>query len=171
MTIYFDENKKAYGDKIPNHITSVADEVWDVFCTQPAGITWDIIDGEFVDLRQSPEYLKQKRLQEVEQELITLDREYIIKLDTPVTYTNGFAYKPKYAQDTYISLLSAGQMIPDMFPMKIWDSSELQERAVEMSLSELTNLTIFLAGVQQGYFNERKQAKAILQKEKEGLNV
>lgn len=168
--IYFDKNKNTFGNKIENPIASTDDETWHKHCINPCGSTWDIINGEFVDLRESSEYLNQQRLKEIEKELTVLDNEYQKKLDTPVVYpANGFSYKPKYAQDTYISLLSAGAIVPSMYPIKIWDCTELEENAVNMSMQELASLTTFLAGLQQGFFNIRKESKAVLQAEKEEL--
>ena len=43
--------------------------------------------------------------------------------------------------------------------MTIYDSTKQAERAVNMSLKELTALTMFLATKQQQYFNEKKAAE------------
>ena len=43
--------------------------------------------------------------------------------------------------------------------MLIYDSTKQKERAVEMTLQDLTALTMFLAEKQQQYFNEKKEAE------------
>lgn len=114
-------------------------------------------------------YKKKVRLAEIEAELNSADDTYTTYLDTPVQYINGFYYKPKYVQETYISLITAGTINPSLFPMVIWDSTELEENAVSMSLSELISLTTYLAGVQQIAFNSRKQQRASLIVEQQSL--
>jgi len=56
-------------------------------------------------------------------------------------------------------LLEKGALLPSMFPMTIYDSTKQAERAVNMSIEELTTLTMFLATKQQQYFNEKKIAE------------
>ena len=51
-------------------------------------------------------------------------------------------------------------MLPDIFPMNIYDSTNKEERAVEMTAEQLTVLALFLAAKQQEYFNEKKKAEA-----------
>lgn len=86
--------------------------------------------------------------------------EYDYKLDTPVEYEGtGFAYKPKWAEGIYIGLIEKGTNFPSIFPMLIYDSTKKRERAVEMTLQDLTTLTMFLAEKQQQYFNEKKEAE------------
>ncbi|MBR3889139.1 hypothetical protein IKJ53_01355 [bacterium] len=109
------------------------------------------------------------RLQQIEIELMQADETYKIQLDTPVQYTNGHLYKPKWAEETYINLLTAGSMMPTMFPMQIWDSTEIEENVVLMTLEDLQLLTKYLASIQQHYFDERKVLKSQLLNEKKKL--
>ena len=44
--------------------------------------------------------------------------------------------------------------------MNIYDSTNKEERAVEMTAEQLTVLALFLAAKQQEYFNEKKKAEA-----------
>lgn len=120
-------------------------------------------------VRTDEEVTKNKRLAEIDMELTKADDDYATQLDIPVQYTNGHFYKPKWAEETYISLLSAGNLMPALFPQVIWDSTELEENAVEMSLEELTQLTAYLAKIQQTFFNTRKTTKSALLTEKEQL--
>lgn len=85
--------------------------------------------------------------------------EYDYRLDTPVEYTNGFTYKPKWAEEIYVGLLEKGLAFEGLFPMTIYDSTKLAERAVSMSLQDLQELTMFLAIVQQQYFDAKKIAE------------
>lgn len=51
--IYFDNNKQAYAFEIPEYICSIENNVW----TEYAGTDkWDIIDGVFTDISDTPEY-------------------------------------------------------------------------------------------------------------------
>jgi len=43
--------------------------------------------------------------------------------------------------------------------MLIYDSTKRADRAVNMTLEDLTELTMFLAAKQQQYFNEKKEAE------------
>ena len=88
---------------------------------------------------------------------------YLTKLDTPVEYpVNGFTYKPKWAENIYAGLIQKGQLLPSLFPLKIYDSTEEEERAANFSLEELVALSIFLAGKQEEYFAEYKAEKKAL---------
>lgn len=86
---------------------------------------------------------------------------YQRKLDTPIEYpANGFTYKPKWAENIYAGLLQKGALLPQLFPLKIYDSTELEDRAQSMTMEELTALSIFLASAQERYFAEYKAEKA-----------
>lgn len=55
--IYFDNDKKAYGFKIQSYICSITDEEW----AEYAGTDkWDIIDGVFTDITDTPEYKQEQ---------------------------------------------------------------------------------------------------------------
>lgn len=61
--IYFDNNKQAYGYEIPNYIATVDDNIW----IQYAGTDkWDIINGVFTDITNTPEYKEKKAIEEAE---------------------------------------------------------------------------------------------------------
>lgn len=85
---------------------------------------------------------------------------YKNKLNEPVQYKNGFYYKPKWAEKVYEELIERGMKFAQLFPMRIYDATEKYENSVEMTLEELIELTLFLAGIQEQYFKEYKQAKA-----------
>ena len=85
---------------------------------------------------------------------------YTTKLDTPVIYpVNGFTYKPKWAESVYAGLLQKGALLPALFPLKIYDSTELETNAVTMTIAELTALAVFLGSKQEEYFAEYKAEK------------
>ena len=87
--------------------------------------------------------------------------EYDYKLDIPVKYEEtGFTYKPKWAEDVYAGLIEKGKLLPNLFPMQIFDSTNKEERSVVMTSTELKTLALFLAAKQQEYFNEKKKAEA-----------
>ena len=52
--IYFDNKKQAYAFEIPNYICVIDDSVW----VKYAGTDkWDIVDGVFIDITDTPEYI------------------------------------------------------------------------------------------------------------------
>lgn len=53
MTIYFDENKKAYSFEISNPIATIDDATWMNYATTDK---WDIINGVFSDITETDEY-------------------------------------------------------------------------------------------------------------------
>lgn len=86
---------------------------------------------------------------------------YQKNLDTPIEYPeNGFTYKPKWAEKIYAGLLQKGALLPQLFPLKIYDSTEREDRVQEMTIAELTALSIFLATAQEKFFAEYKAEKA-----------
>ena len=56
--IYFDSNKKAYGYFIENSICSIDDETWSNYAGTDK---WDIIDGLFTDITNTPEYIEKEK--------------------------------------------------------------------------------------------------------------
>lgn len=85
---------------------------------------------------------------------------YQVKLDTPIEYPkNNFTYKVKWAETVYAGLLEKGLLLPDLFPLKIYDSTEEEDRAEMMSIADLTQLSMFLAKKQEEYFAEYKREK------------
>lgn len=52
--IYFNDKKEAFSYKIDNSILTLDDSIWAKFCNDPS--SWDIIDNEFIDLRESDDY-------------------------------------------------------------------------------------------------------------------
>lgn len=86
---------------------------------------------------------------------------YKNKLDTPIEYpTNGFTYKPKWAENIYAGLIEKGKLLPTLFPLTIYDSTEKAERAQSMSMEDLVALSVFLAQKQEEFFAEYKREKA-----------
>lgn len=66
--IYFDENKQAYNTPIDDYIATCEDTRWAYFSEHPD--EWDIINGEFTDLRDTEEY-KAKQLVKAKEEKAT----------------------------------------------------------------------------------------------------
>lgn len=79
--IYFDNAKQAYGYEIDNAICQIEDYVWKAYASTDK---WDIINGEFVDISNTPEYIAKKeqerkahRKEELTRELSILDEKAI----------------------------------------------------------------------------------------------
>lgn len=122
----------------------------------------DLQDGNIVDLREDVEYIKQQRLLEIEEELKQADTDYENVLNTPYEYTNGYKYKPKYIEDSYVLLIAA-----DVFPLTIWDASEIN--SVEMAKNDLIALSMFLKQIAEPAFQTRKNLRKTLLEEKNQL--
>ena len=111
------------------------------------------------------EYSQYELMQIISEQVLGEDSSdaYLIykqQLNTPVIYeVNGHYYKPKWAAEIYEELVNRGEKFAELFPLTIWDATELQENAVKMSLEELRALTVFLGQLQEQYFNEYKIAK------------
>ena len=82
---------------------------------------------------------------------------YLERLNTPVEFTNGHSYKPKWADVTYFNLLQKGTAFPEMFPIKIYDSTGLDENAVDMTFEELRQLSLFLEEKKEELFLQYKK--------------
>ena len=67
--IYFDENKQAYAYKIDNYVTVITNQAWEEIANN--NDAWDIVNGNFVDLRNTPEY-KQKQEEKEKQRILSL---------------------------------------------------------------------------------------------------
>ena len=61
--IYFDEEKIAYSHEIENPICIIEDSLWEEYAGTDK---WDIIDGVFTDITDTPEYIEKKRKEEEE---------------------------------------------------------------------------------------------------------
>jgi hypothetical protein len=61
--VYFDSEKRAFGNKNEEIeiIASIDYDTWSVYSADPAGTTWDIINGSFVRLRSEKEIRRKKR--------------------------------------------------------------------------------------------------------------
>lgn len=95
--IYFDNNKEAYTQKETIQkfgltcICEIENTLWQEFSRDGAtGLSWDIVDGEFVDLRQSSEYIQQQARKEQERidKLAVTKRVFALALEQfGVTYS------------------------------------------------------------------------------------
>lgn len=89
--IYFDKNKEAFGYEIPESIAHITDDLW----MRYAGTDkWDIINGEFVDITDTPEYIakkeqerKARRREELTDMLAKLDEKAVRSLRAVVAGT------------------------------------------------------------------------------------
>lgn len=59
--IYFDINKTAYAYKIPEYIATIENDIWIKFADTDK---WDIINGEFIDISDTDEYIERKAKEE-----------------------------------------------------------------------------------------------------------
>lgn len=56
--IYFNEDKEAFGFEIDNYIATIDDETWSNYAGTDK---WDIIDGVFTDITNTPEYIEKEK--------------------------------------------------------------------------------------------------------------
>lgn len=98
---------------------------------------------------------------------------YQLKLNTPAQYTNGHYYKISYINsykeimddvNAAINLMEkAGADISPIISKQItiYDATGLAENAVNMTVSEITDLYFFLYMLKEEYYNEYKEQKAL----------
>jgi len=129
----------------------------------------DVEKGELLVIKNPKQPIYQ-RLKNIDMELEEATRAYTEVLNTEVEYHNGFTYYPRYAQETYATLLSAENIAQSLglssFPQVIKDSTKLADRAVSMSYVELSQLTIFLAQKAQEAWAIKANKEAALMAEK-----
>lgn len=96
-----------------------------------------------------------------------IEDEFEEQINQDIKYKNGYYYKPRYASESYESLISAELAIRQLsngkqtkFPMQIWDSTK--KHGVMMSLDELVALATFLANIYEKMFQAKKQKTAKL---------
>lgn len=108
---------------------------------------WEIKNNKLVKLSDD-EYNLKNKLHDIENKLFKATEDYELFRDTPVTYKNGFTYKPSYAKSSYETLLNTEKIAREInqttFPQYIKDSTKLSERAVSMSYEELRELAFYL---------------------------
>ena len=61
--IYFNTNKEAFAVEIPNYIACIDDDIWAQYAITDK---WDIIDGVFTDISDTPEYKEEQARKERE---------------------------------------------------------------------------------------------------------
>ena len=124
--------------------------------------TWKIIPN--------PDYDRLVKIREIDSQLNECDGKYNEYLDTPLQFTNGHLYKPKWVDDgTYGKLLTCIEHGIAQYPLPIWDATEKAENMVEMDEPTFMSLIAFLGAAQQTAFNVRKEAKSKLIAQKEQL--
>ena len=97
--------------------------------------------------------------------------EYKNNLDTPVLYTNGYYYKPNYISN-YKSIMDdikiaidlkekAGEDVSEYFTrtFNVYDATGKEENKVSMTISEITDLYLYLYIIKEQYYAVYKAAK------------
>lgn len=85
--IYFDEKKEAFAFKPDNFIVAISNSLWSELSADEN--SWDIIDGKFIDLRNTEEYKQIQKQKEKER----IARLSMTKLDFAKYIQNyGIAY-------------------------------------------------------------------------------
>ena len=118
--------------------------------------THKIIDSILTDITNTPQYISTQRKKEIRQELLEADIIYNSFIDTPVQYTNGFYYKPKYVND-YVLMVASG------LSYEIWDASELHSGI--MTALQIRDLALFLKLKAEPEFQSRKEKRRLLLQE------
>lgn len=117
-----------------------------------------IQDHLLVDISETDDYKKKKKIEELDKRLYEIDNEYRCLMDSPVNFKNGYSYKPSYLND-YALLIAT-----DVFPINIWDSSEINQ--IQMNKEELLELSLFLKEIGEPAFQKRKAERASVLREK-----
>jgi len=120
-----------------------------------------IVGNTIEDISETQEYKNAQRLKEITQELNQSDITYNNILNTPIEYTNGHVYKPKYIND-YILLIAS------TMSYEIWSDDETYSEI--MDTAKITELCLFLKSVTEPAYQIRKMTrKALLEEEKDIL--
>lgn len=122
-----------------------------------------IVDGNSEDQSNYIEYITSQRLKQITLELSQADIDYATILETPVEYTNGFLYQPKYVEKYAILIAS------NTFAQDIWDYTELNVE--KMTNTQLKALTAFLSNIIEPAFQDRKLKRKALLEEKANISV
>jgi len=118
--------------------------------------TYKVISGEVVI---NPDYEDEMRLIEIDNELSQIDYNYEVFMDSSITYTNGYTYKPKYVND-YVLMIASG------LEYEIWDASELHSEVLDTQ--GLSMLAMFLKSQSEGVYQARKiNRKALIEERNE----
>jgi len=128
------------------------------------GYGYEIKDGYIINILNTYEYLKEKRLAEIETELKNKDLIFAQKGEVLKEY-NGKFYKIRYAND-YQTLVIPSFGV-DFETKDIWDATELE--FIPMTKSEVQALYEFLKPDYETAFQDRKTNRARLLKEKINL--
>ena len=116
--IYFDINKQSYNTPINGYIASCEDYVW-AYYSQPQNMDkWDIINGEFKDITDTPEYkakelakAKEEKIAEIKQknkDKYSLENQ-TITVELPATLKKGEETK-QVTSFKLLTMTSAGQL-------------------------------------------------------------
>ena len=125
------------------------------------GYGYEIINGFIINILNDPEYLKQKRLSEIEAELKNQDLIFAQKGEVIKEY-NGKPYKVRYANDYQTLVIPS--FVDDIKTKDIWDATELE--FTPMTKAEVQALYEFLKPDYESAFQDRKTYRARLLKEK-----
>lgn len=100
--IYFDENKNAFGFEIENPICSIEDQLW---VNYAATDKWDIVNGVFTDISQTPEYAAKKQVEdkavlklELQKQIDELDKKRIRAIAEPAIKDGEQTWLEYYTQ-------------------------------------------------------------------------
>lgn len=122
------------------------------------------LKSELEVIQQTDKYKTQERLKEIEKELDLANTVFAIASQTPIEF-EGKSYKFEWTS-LYQSLLGLSD---SLFPIKIWDMSNLAENAMFFTKEKLQMLQDILIAVQEPAFQNRKEIQAELIKEKTEL--
>lgn len=121
-----------------------------------------IVNDQF-KIVENPQYAILQQLNSLNSDYNAADTTYQNVLETPVQFTNGKMYKPKWIDDnTYPKILTGALAGAVQFPIEIWDATQLKENMVSMDQTTFGQLCVFLTTIQMAAFDTRKNAQDIL---------
>lgn len=151
--IEFDDKSSPFGVYIRKDIVEVK--------------TDDHVSFKYHEVFLTKEDYEQYRISLIVQELMGIEqqsesyKEYLAKMNMPIEYPiNNHLYKPKWAQEIYVDLISKMEVYTSFQTIAIWDATGAPENVVDMNINQLKELTSFLGKVQEQYYNEYKYLEA-----------
>lgn len=161
------EALNAYNIPVPKPYIEITEEKYNEMVASDN--KYFVVNGKLTT-EETENYKLSKRLPELEEEYLQATKDYEAAMNTEVTYTNGFTYYPRYAQETYQGLIVAEQVAQTQglstFPMMIKDTTKLASRAVNMEYADFIVLTTFLANIQKELWAVKAEKEATLLEEK-----
>jgi hypothetical protein len=110
-------------------------------------LQFEIINRKLVNIANTQQYQTKYNIKKYEQLIKQAKEDYDKVMSTPVQFTNGLYYLPRYADDF-------AKLATKKFPQEIWDASGINSKL--MSSSEFLALKSFIEGIADRAYKNKK---------------